>query len=102
MVADVFDLFLLAIIWVVCGFFAYVAADSKGLESFSWLFAGFLFGPIALLALAAMNENSVELARRRLKAGTSKVCGACAEPVRARASRCPHCCTDFVEEDEVS
>lgn len=77
--------------WVFACFVTYHASLAKGLSAGGWVLATVLFGPFALFGLLVMPKNEVELIRRRLAAGTSKVCANCAEPMRAPAIVCPHC-----------
>lgn len=42
------------LIWVICGVFAAVVANSKGFNVGLWLLLGFLFGIFALIAVAAI------------------------------------------------
>lgn len=42
------------LLWVVCAGFSAFVAKQKNRDSVGWFFLGLLFGPIALLALAAI------------------------------------------------
>ena len=57
MITFVFILPLL-ITWIASAFFCASVAEAKGYSSSSWLFAGFFFGFIALIAVAGfLKEN---------------------------------------------
>jgi hypothetical protein len=45
---------VLVIYVLACPVFCMQAAHSKGYSAWSWFFAGFFFGPLALLAMCAM------------------------------------------------
>jgi uncharacterized paraquat-inducible protein A len=45
---------LLIVFWLSCGVFSAIVASSKGRSSVAWFFAGFFFGPLALLAVGFM------------------------------------------------
>ena len=68
-------------IWIFCGVASVMAAKSKRRERFAWFGAGLAFGPLALLALAAMGPKGVQ-------------CGGCREIVSPGADVCPHCGTE--------
>ena len=52
-------LFVLVIFWFACGFYASVVADSKGYNSTAWGFGGFLFGFVALIAVAGLPDKKL-------------------------------------------
>ena len=44
----------LIVFWLACGGFAYIVAQSKNRSGCAWGLLGFLFGPLALLAVGFM------------------------------------------------
>lgn len=54
------------LIAIACGLFAASVAGSKGHDYFSWLFGGFVFGPIALLAAVGLPDLKLRTALRQL------------------------------------
>ena len=53
-------------VWIPCGLFAALVAGDKGHGGPSWFFAGFFFGPIALVAAAGLSDNRLRKLVRRL------------------------------------
>ena len=45
---------MIVLFWCLCGFAAAYIASEKRRSVFNWLVAGFLFGPIGLLMIAAI------------------------------------------------
>ena len=63
-------------------------ASTKGHGEVAWFVLGMLFGPIAWIVVGLSGENH--------KGSGWGSCGACREPVRAGATRCPHCTINLV------
>lgn len=84
--------------WILCGLAAAFVANAKGRSGFGWLLLGLLFGPIALLASAVASPDRTSRERREtralLQSGKGRPCPACAEVIRAEASRCRYCNSD--------
>ncbi len=55
----ILGLFVLVVFWFVCGFYSSVVADSKGYNGTAWAFGGFLFGIIALIAVAGLPDKKL-------------------------------------------
>lgn len=73
----------LIVFWLICGAFTAVVASSKGRAGAGWFVLGFLFGPIALLAVGFMPALAKGAGYRR--------CPECAELILLEAKRCKHC-----------
>ena len=48
---------LLVTLWIPCAVFSGVIAEDKGHGGISWFWAGLLFGPVGLLAVAALSDR---------------------------------------------
>ena len=61
-------LFVIALIggWIAVAFFTSHAANDKGHDGFNWFWMGLLFGPLALLAVAAQGDRRTRLYMRFL------------------------------------
>lgn len=69
--------------WVLCGVFAAMVASSKGRSGLGWGLLGFLFGPLALLAVGFMPATNT---------GSGRVpCPSCAELILPDAKVCRFC-----------
>ena len=51
--------FILLILWIACGFYCLVVAESKGHNGPAWLFGGFFFGFFALIAVAGLPDRKL-------------------------------------------
>ena len=51
--------FLIALlfIWLPCAIYCGTISEDKGHNGFSWFWAGLLFGPIGLIAVAALSDR---------------------------------------------
>ena len=47
----------LIFIWIPCAIYCGTTAEDKGHNGFSWFWAGLLFGPIGLIAVAALGDR---------------------------------------------
>jgi hypothetical protein len=70
------------IVALVFGIVSSIIACSKGRNSLGWFLAGLLIGPFALV-VAALPPVARD--------GQFKRCPACAEVIRAEATRCRYC-----------
>lgn len=81
---------VLTVVWLACGVLSRTVAESKGRDGAAWFLAGFLLGPLGLLAAAGMPP-----------AVPSSKCRACRMPVDPEASICPHCRSESPNEPRV-
>jgi hypothetical protein len=56
----------LILLWIVSGVLASSIASTKGWSGFSWFVAGFLFGPLGLIAAAGMPDRRLRVYLRHL------------------------------------
>ena len=76
--------------WLACAVFAGYLGDTKGGWGLWWLFMGFLFGPISLIAAAGLPDKN--LSKRLLPSPKTHVtCPDCSEFVHKKANKCPSC-----------
>ena len=61
-----FFVFVLIGGWIAVAFFTSDAAYEKGRDGFNWFWLGLLFGPLALLAVAAQGDRRTRLYMRFL------------------------------------
>lgn len=73
-----FWLMWVGVFWLASAVYAAEAAGSKRRSGFAWFWGGLLFGPLALLALAAAAPGGI-------------ACGRCFERIHRKAQTCPHC-----------
>jgi len=65
-------------------------ADEKGHEPNYWTVVGLLFGPLAVLTVGLAPRGLVGF----------KPCVECYEAIHPLATKCPHCGSDLIGEDE--
>lgn len=86
--------FILVIFAVVTA----LVAHGKDRSAFGWFVLGFIFGPLALLAVAVASPDRRKAELKEIKAGLQsgalRRCPACAEAIRREATRCTHCSTE--------
>lgn len=83
--------FVLVLWALVFGGTAAWIASTKGHGQATWFVLGMLLGPFATIVVGLSSD-------RRSGAGWWR-CGACLEPVRAGATRCPHCTITLAGDD---
>lgn len=80
----VIDISWLGFVWVAIAVFSAfassAAAQSKRMSSLAGFLMGAVFGPLALLAIAAMGPSGAP-------------CRSCREPIHEMARLCPYCQT---------
>ena len=59
--------FVLAVLWFVAGFYCGLVADQKGYNGTAWAFGGFLFGFIALIAVAGLPDKKLRKYIRQIE-----------------------------------
>lgn len=92
-------------VWIPCGLYAGVIAGGKGHNIIAWFFGGFVFGPMALLASAGLEDRKLRRYIRLLgehqgiKSETFKplVEEPALEPVRERKPRDPNRAKTFID-----
>ena len=52
-------LFVLAVLWLISGAYCGEVAEQKGYSRAAWVFGGFLFGFIALIAVAGLPDRKL-------------------------------------------
>lgn len=83
----------LFILWAACSVFAAMIASAKNRSAIAWFVSGFLFGPLAVLAVGLM--PSVPLSPdEKAKAEGLKKCPFCAELIKQDAKVCRFCSKD--------
>ena len=82
---------VILIIWVVCGIIAAAIASNKGDSGCFGFILGILLGPIGVIIALLSSPKQAKLDERVLKSGKMKKCPACAELVKAEATKCRHC-----------
>jgi len=79
----------LVLFWIVLAFASAYTGSQKNRSAVAWFLAGLLFGPIALVMLAAIPNRIYR----------PKKCGMCAELVRGDARVCRYCGNHFDDPD---
>lgn len=85
---------IFVVIWVICGVFAYMIADSRGGSGPMGAVLGFLLGPIGVLCAFFMGGEEAKAAQQ-IEVGAKKKCPRCAELVQPGALVCKHCGFEF-------
>ena len=57
---------LISAVLAVFGMFSMNVADSKGHSQVAWFFAGFLFGPVGLIAACGLGDKRMSRTIRRI------------------------------------
>ena len=60
------EVVLITIGFAICGMFSLNVADSKGHAQLPWFLAGFLFGPIGLIASCGLGDKRMSRTLRRI------------------------------------
>ena len=89
---------VLIIIWVVCGLIAGAIAENKGRSGCGGFAIGVLLGPLGIIWALVMKTDQTKVDDKSLKSGKMKKCPACAELVKAEATKCRHCGEDLTAE----
>ena len=79
------------IIWLLCGIMAASIASNKGDSGCFGFILGILLGPIGVIIALLSSPKQAKLDESALKSGKMKKCPACAELVKAEATKCRHC-----------
>ena len=60
------EVVLISAVFAICGMFSLNVADSKGHAQLPWFLAGFLFGPIGLIAACGLGDKRMSRTLRRI------------------------------------
>jgi len=78
------------IVWVICAFIGMGIGKSKG-KGGAGFALGLFLGPIGIIIIAVMKEDTVAVESAAIASGGSRKCPYCAELVKAEALICKHC-----------
>jgi len=80
------------IIWLIFAVVVAAFADKKGRFGFGYFLLSLVLSPIITAVIVAVLPVKTEvLEKREMRSGKQKKCPACAELVKADASKCRHC-----------
>lgn len=82
--------------WVACGAFSSHVASEKERCGACWFVWGILFGPLALVAVVGLPDNSKPRGIDAVTPKTHVLCPQCGEPVKNEAKICKHCHSKLV------
>ena len=82
---------VILILWVAFGIIAGVIASNKGRSGCGGFAIGFLLGPFGIIWALLMKTDQAKVDEKAVKSGEMKKCPACAELVRAEATKCRYC-----------
>jgi len=87
------ELILIAVIaiWGASIWAGDIIARDKGRHTTRYVISSFLFGPLAVLVMLALQPDPDALEERKVKVGLKKWCVYCGESVQVRAVKCSHC-----------
>jgi hypothetical protein len=78
------------IIWLVCAVVSGSVGTRKGRTGLGWVL-GILLGPIGLIIIAVVPENTERVENTALLSGELKKCPYCAELIKRQANVCRYC-----------
>ena len=76
------------VLWLISGVVCAVVAVKKGRNGVGWFFVGLVLGVFGVAWILLISSKAAEAA---LASGRMKVCGGCAEQIRAEAKVCRFC-----------
>ena len=82
---------IILILWCVCGVIAAMIASRKGRSGCGGFALGFLLGPLGIVWALVMRTDHRKVDEKAVKSGEMKKCHACAELVKAAATKCRYC-----------
>jgi len=87
------ELILVAVIavWGASIWVGDLIAKDRGRHNGRYVISSFLFGPVAVLVMMAIQPDRDALEEKKVKAGLKKWCVFCGESVQVRAIKCCHC-----------
>lgn len=83
------------IFWGLCGAVCLAIAPIKGRSGAVWAGLGFLFGPLAVLAVLLMPKADENKESEQLRRGQLTLCPICKEAIKPDALKCKHCHSDL-------
>lgn len=83
------------LVWLASMAICAQIAGSKYRSAFGWALLGFLFGPLAILAVAIVPKNEEGHLRHQQRRQEVRQCPFCAEFVKSEATVCKHCRNDL-------
>ena len=83
------------IFWGLCAVVCLAIAPMKGRPGAPWAGLGFLFGPLAVLAILVMPKTDETKAKDQLRRGQLTLCPFCKEAIKPDAVKCKHCHSDL-------
>lgn len=84
------------IAWFACGAFSSHVASEKNRCGICWFIWGIIFGPMALLAVVGLPNQSKSKGVEFASPQTHVLCPQCDEPVKNEARICKHCGSKLV------
>jgi hypothetical protein len=78
-------------IWIFCAIVTPIVAENKGKGFLTFMFAGIIFGPLALLWVLITPKDEEGIERNMLKSEEAKKCPYCAELIKPEAKVCRFC-----------
>jgi len=83
------------ILWLICAFIGMGIGKGKG-KAGAGFALGLFLGPIGIIIIALMKENTAKVEAEALASGEMRKCPYCAELVKKEAKVCKHCGREFL------